>query len=1477
LRRVALVAASRDGLILFGKRDDNGRWTLPGGHVEDGEAWEDGARRELKEETGLEPEDEMDLLKIHQRDEDFEIRIYGCTVKGVPTGDNDPDAECRLWAFLDVSEGIPKAVAENMAGPKDMAGNVAAAEFGLEKAEQLQKAPHADSAWAPADAERYLSEARDFRPEEHLGTHEVVPGYFLHHYKGLPSSVNNHTFLVTTDPQPIHANPRPHAARFSGYVNHPVAPGFAVDTSVVHPEHQKRGLGEAVYRHLLSKYGQVHSGGSQSPEAQAFWHALSQAPDLDVKMGKPGSYERHKMLAKSWHNDGPRGFVDPTGGWHQVGDEEDHHDWIARQFKTKGDAAYSHAMKQGWMGVGVAGDHNVQAAKHILNDPNHPATKAVREIAKKHWGPEFEAMTHDFSKPDLSFEQYEGSNVHDTASFVHQGRLAPPNPFRKHDLVKMMPGPRFPKMGFHDDRRETPIVTAGPELNNKAKLMAARMTDRIEAGVPVEQRNPEARAGTVEHFRRDNLNNNGAVLTSGTTIAFSKDNASRKRYGNVLSDQIHDHPNAPVATREHENFHLMMNRVQARHGQQGRAILARNLFNSISPSARVALQTFFHARPIMKPSHPLYHEEMLAHLLNYLNNGGERTAFHQHMKFNDALANTFSSSMKQAHRDLFAAGQQADDSWALADRPPVKAQGLTPPPAAARPQPRPRPSSSAQLDMFKAESLSKMAMIHDDESSPMIVHRIQNAAGEGPYSRNAPAAVVVAGRKHYYNKLKSGAPDPQPVPHRDFPEHEHEQLVLANQDEEDGGNPFRFAFEKPEHASEWFGPEAMDVMKQHGYTLQQVPAARVYRSNSGRQLMYLPAGNLAKTEENDEIDRMLMHPSPSERRMALKLGGVKGAHLVRAFRDEDPGVQRQALNHPSLDHYALHSLMQMPDREHLQLLALSHPHLGPEHLDDLYETHRHNPNNLDILHAISHHPDLDEPLIDKMMEDGNGHEVIENLKMPPAWLERVVEDHQLHPWDMDKKAMARRALRHPSIPMHLVERAFKESPMDVRVSIAESQHLPEALAHDVMMGGQLPGNDHEAALRHAIVSNPVASKRHLETGAKDRNSIVRQAASKQLGTFQKAASEWMAEALYKATRPEDFKSMAIDRGGSIHVDHAQEYGNHPGVHNHGVQVYRQHVIDGKDEAEFAQHRLGGVTSKVVYQLPDHHPTHAGHRFMVKPYHEKWKFGGNILPIHGWSEMTNQALYHAGGIGHLHQPVHVEKHDMGGVQREEPALVVHMADDMNTLGDDRISQRVNGHTSLDPQLKHQARQVGMMDFLTGNSDRHQGNLLVGGHAPDPESGDNRPTKLMAIDHGLGFQYSTRSSRENDAKKLVEYMHGLHDLAPLYGEESDQTKQDWAPVFDWWSQNRDKIKQAMNERLKMIKRPIVRAHLQNNFMERGKWLDKIADQGLDRQGNYWHNEPVNVTAPSDIAMNDAHAKLYEKPSAEAIEDAWRKWVG
>jgi 8-oxo-dGTP diphosphatase len=52
---LGVIIVNKDGKILIGKRKGKHApyYSIPGGHLENGETFEDGAKREIKEETGL--------------------------------------------------------------------------------------------------------------------------------------------------------------------------------------------------------------------------------------------------------------------------------------------------------------------------------------------------------------------------------------------------------------------------------------------------------------------------------------------------------------------------------------------------------------------------------------------------------------------------------------------------------------------------------------------------------------------------------------------------------------------------------------------------------------------------------------------------------------------------------------------------------------------------------------------------------------------------------------------------------------------------------------------------------------------------------------------------------------------------------------------------------------------------------------------------------------------------------------------------------------------------------------------------------------------------------------------------------------------------------------------------------------------------------------------------------------------------------
>jgi len=137
--RVALVTAyNAAGHLLLGKRNDNGKYTLPGGHLNPDEDEETGARRELLEETGLIPHS-ITYLTTHTTATGLVLYCYSAFVSGNPHGKNDPDQECEDWKFYDVCGGIPSKIANKLHGPPNTEDNLLLKLFDLKTTDSLKK------------------------------------------------------------------------------------------------------------------------------------------------------------------------------------------------------------------------------------------------------------------------------------------------------------------------------------------------------------------------------------------------------------------------------------------------------------------------------------------------------------------------------------------------------------------------------------------------------------------------------------------------------------------------------------------------------------------------------------------------------------------------------------------------------------------------------------------------------------------------------------------------------------------------------------------------------------------------------------------------------------------------------------------------------------------------------------------------------------------------------------------------------------------------------------------------------------------------------------------------------------------------------------------------------------------------------------------------------------------------------------------
>jgi 8-oxo-dGTP pyrophosphatase MutT (NUDIX family) len=114
---VVMVVTDANGRVLFGRRADNGLYTLPAGGVNPGEDPSAAAPRELKEETNL---DVVSITPLHVIAlPNAVIHCYSVLSSGTLHARNDPDREVadEDWKWVDVRDGVPGNIWRHLAGP----------------------------------------------------------------------------------------------------------------------------------------------------------------------------------------------------------------------------------------------------------------------------------------------------------------------------------------------------------------------------------------------------------------------------------------------------------------------------------------------------------------------------------------------------------------------------------------------------------------------------------------------------------------------------------------------------------------------------------------------------------------------------------------------------------------------------------------------------------------------------------------------------------------------------------------------------------------------------------------------------------------------------------------------------------------------------------------------------------------------------------------------------------------------------------------------------------------------------------------------------------------------------------------------------------------------------------------------------------------------------------------------------------------
>lgn len=113
------------GELLCGKRRDNGKWTCPGGHTDQGEDITDAACREVKEETGIEIHYpaliSSKVIISHRTGKEFVVHMFMKKIMSQSaTNKNDPDEEVSQWKWIPLLKGQEELQAVNRHAKDDM-------------------------------------------------------------------------------------------------------------------------------------------------------------------------------------------------------------------------------------------------------------------------------------------------------------------------------------------------------------------------------------------------------------------------------------------------------------------------------------------------------------------------------------------------------------------------------------------------------------------------------------------------------------------------------------------------------------------------------------------------------------------------------------------------------------------------------------------------------------------------------------------------------------------------------------------------------------------------------------------------------------------------------------------------------------------------------------------------------------------------------------------------------------------------------------------------------------------------------------------------------------------------------------------------------------------------------------------------------------------------------------------------------------
>ena len=112
---VAGIVVNDEGKVLVIRRRDNGHWEPPGGVLETAETFEEGARREVLEETGIAVEIERLTGVYKNMQRGIVALVFRCTPLDRPSCATDEAAEIRWMTLSEVRQAMAPAYAVRVA------------------------------------------------------------------------------------------------------------------------------------------------------------------------------------------------------------------------------------------------------------------------------------------------------------------------------------------------------------------------------------------------------------------------------------------------------------------------------------------------------------------------------------------------------------------------------------------------------------------------------------------------------------------------------------------------------------------------------------------------------------------------------------------------------------------------------------------------------------------------------------------------------------------------------------------------------------------------------------------------------------------------------------------------------------------------------------------------------------------------------------------------------------------------------------------------------------------------------------------------------------------------------------------------------------------------------------------------------------------------------------------------------------------